>query len=389
MNTGKRVIIGVIALCLTVVLCFGMGGCAVGQVNENIPEEYRKIFVNGSFDETTTLWASDDQRYSEMIADLHTFCGEESVGSVLVATDKEIIFAGGFNAVEVDGETTVNPFTTYEIGSMTKQITAAAILQQAAKGNLSVDDTLDKFFPDYPEGSKVKVDNLLHMDSGIEEFLRTPQYFRGATQEEKDAFSNGQMSDEDVLSYLYKLPLNYTPGQLFSYSNTNYYLLALILEKASGMPYEEYIRENIFDVCGMANSTCVEVGNITSVPFGELDMGYMKTQMCCRGAGDIHSNVCDILLWDRALLSGGKILDSEQLDYMTELRKGYSCGWMSEAADQYIGHAGSTWSYVSQNTVFFSEELGNVYVIQMCPDYTTDSIKMISDLEEIVRNHIF
>ncbi len=387
MNTGKRAIIGVIALCLTVVLCFGMGGCVAGPVNENIPKEYRKIFVKGSFDETTTLWVSDEQRYSEMIAELQVYCGEESVGSVLVATDKEIIFAGGFNAVEVDGETTVNPFTTYEIGSVTKQFTAAAILQQVAKGNLSVDDTLDNFFPDYPEGSKVTVDNLLHMDSGIQEYLDMMLFFARASAEVRESFFNGQMTDEELLSYLYKLPLNYTPGQLFSYSNTNYYLLALILEQVTGMPYEEYIRENFFDKCGMTHSTCVEVGNITSVP--KDPYGYMPTGKCCRGAGDVHSNVCDILLWDRALLSEGKILDGERMEYMTQMRKGYSCGWMSNAEDEYISHSGSTLGYVTMNTVYFSEEYGNVYVIQMCPSQSAGDVDGIDGVEKIVKNHIF
>lgn len=87
-----------------------------------------------------------------------------------------------------------------------------------------------------------------------------------------------------------------------------------------GQTYEEYMKENIFEVCGMQNSTNTEVGNITSVPANGGE--YMAAARGSRGAGDIHSNVCDILLWERALMSQ-QIINSEQLQHITTMLEEY------------------------------------------------------------------
>lgn len=139
------------------------------------------------------------------------------------------------------------------------------------------------------------------------------------------------------------------------------------------------MKENIFDVCGMQYSATTEVGNITSVPVkgGE----YSAWARCCRGAGDIHSNVCDILLWDRALMSQ-RIIDSEQLQYMTEMRNDYSCGWMPRKSGK-IEHDGATWSYFSRNAVLQVEDIGNVYVIIMTANPSKyDAFEYITNMVE-------
>lgn len=126
------------------------------------------------------------------------------------------------------------------------------------------------------------------------------------------------------------------------------------------------MQKNIFDVCGMEYSTCCEVGNITSVPAKMSGGEYMKEGKCAKGAGDVHSNVCDMLLWDRALMAN-KVIDEKQFAYMTEMRNGYSCGWM-EAEDAYLEHTGATNAYVSYNTVLQVEGIGRVYIIIMMPN---------------------
>ena len=116
----------------------------------------------------------------------------------------------------------------------------------------------------------------------------------------------------------------------------------------------------------MQNSTSCEVGNITSVPAEMCGGEYMQAGKSARGAGDVHSNVCDMLLWDRALFSN-KVIDAKQLEYMTQMRNGYSCGWM-ESEDRYLEHTGSTMAYVSSNTILEVEGIGKVYVVVMMPN---------------------
>ena len=391
MKIAYRLVCFILAA-LMLTACFGTGGCASQPEQpaepvvswSNVPAEYWNLFSDGSFDENN-VWTTDDERFAAMAEELKAHCMDNGFGSAIIATDDRVIFAGGFGDMETDGVTPVNALTTYEIGSVTKQFTAAAIMQQVEQGKLSVDDRLDKFFPDYENGRQISVDNLLHMDSGIEDFLDAPQFFKKASMAERESFTAGEMSDDTVLQYLYKTRQNMAPGTAFSYCNTNYWLLALILEQVSGQTYEEYIKEHIFDVCDMPSSTCCEYGNITSVAH-EAD--YHTYGRCSRGAGDIHSNVCDILRWDRALF-GGKLVGEEQLDYITTMRHGYSCGWMSQSPE-LISHSGSTNSYLSLNIVYNTEEYGRVYVILLCsyPSRASEFFdKNLTIVDDFIRNN--
>ena len=348
-------------LAVVVTIAMLLSGC--GAQNQNVPKEYRKLFTNGSFDENM-VWRCDDEKYSALIERLSSKCGLVYEGTMLVATDDQVIFAGGWNTFETDGETVVNPFTTYEIGSVTKQFTGTSILQQVQKGNIRVDETIDKYFPEYPYGAQITVDQLLHMRSGIVDYVNEPMDFYDGDMDLYLAFNAGELTDEEILDLLYKNELKFPPGKRYSYSNTNYFLLALILEKVTGMPYKEYVQKNIFEPCRMMNSTSCEIGNISSVPKSD---DYMATAESARGAGDIHSNVCDILLWDRALMSG-KLLDEEQMQYLTTMQDGYSCGWM-DLKNGAIGHNGSTMSYIVDNVILQVEGIGRVYVVVMVSDH--------------------
>lgn len=332
---------------------------------EGVPAEYGHLFGNGDFDENL-VWTGYDEEYGELIEALYTFCEESVMGSVMLATDEDVIFAGGFNAKETDEETRINPFTTYEIGSLTQAFTAAAIIQQIQEGNLKASDTLNQFFPDYPHGSEISIDNLLHMDSGIPDYINeSMKFFAGRTAEEYNAFMNGEMEDEVILDYLYKSELVFEPGKKSRDSNTNYYLLALILEQVTGLTYEEYVKAYLLDVCGLEYTTCIEAGNLTSAPQGNGE--YQTMGRVCRGAGDMHSNVCDILIWDRELMAG-RIIDEEHLEYMTEARNEYACGWFDAGGDS-VGQYGSTDGYICVNFVYrFEEE--NLYFVMMIPDGT-------------------
>ncbi len=370
---GKRKILATVII-LTILVSL-VSGCSVE--NTKIPKEYRSLFTDGSFDENM-VWTCDDEKYSDFISELAEKCEASFEGSLLVATDEQVVFAGGFHAMEADGETKVNAFTTYEIGSLTKQFMAACILQQVQAGNIRTDETIDKYFPEFPYGSQITIDHLLHMDSGIVDYVNEPlAFFEDTTQFE--SFNKGELSDEEMLDFLSETNLKFEPGQKFAYSNTNYYLLALILEKVTGMTYEEYMSKNLFEPCGMRNSTNTEVGNVTSVP---VRADYMTTGRLARGAGDIHSNVCDMLLWDRAIMNE-KVIDSEQFQYMTQMRNGYSCGWM-DAGTGKMFHGGTTMGYSTMNTILQVEEIGNVYVITMTANqgntYATQQIiNMIED----------
>ena len=363
--------------------CFG--GCAPAEqpvqqaqpeiIYENVPAEYQDLFHGGFFD-WDNVWRTDDEAYGEMTGELRKFCEKSYNGSLIVATDDKVIFAGGFEAKETDGETIVNPFTTYEIGSVTKQFCAAAILQQVQAGKIDVNDTIDKYFPDYPYAAEFTVEQLLQMMTGIPDYANDAE-IRDASQKNED-FMNGVLSDEEQLRLIGEYGLYSVPEKRsgFRYSNTNYWMLALILEQVTGQTYEEYIQKNIFDVCDMPSSSCCKSGGLTSVP--DIGMDYFTHGRCCRGAGDIHSNVCDILRWDRTLLGEKSLLDEKQMEYMLDLQGGYSCGWMDDG-DGNFSHSGGTYGYATHNSVYKNSDGEYLYLIQMTgfrgtSNYNFDSV---------------
>lgn len=349
------------SLCLVGIV---LTGCA----NKNTISEIEFIQENN-------YWKSTDEEYKELVEQIDEYCQKKMSGSICVATDNQILYTAGFKVKEVDGETVVGPLTTYEIGSVTKQFTAAAILQQVEKGTISLDETVDNYFPLYPLGKSITIDHLLHMRSGIKDYVNdSASYFGVDVQKEvmegkRSADSLKEYDDERILEGLYPLNLQFIPGFRYAYSNTNYFLLALILEAVTDMPYEEYLKQNIFDVCGMSDTCAGETGNITAVP--AQNIGYLPANFA-KGSGDVHSTVIDMLKWDRALMSG-KILSKEQLEYMCKSKPmfndfGYGCGMMTYKDFLYY-HNGGTLGFVSSNNIFYDCEGRHIYLITLSNEY--------------------
>lgn len=325
--------------------------------------------------EKDNYFISTDENYKELVKQIDDYCKEYMSGSICVATDDQILYTAGFKVKESDGETLVGPFTTYEIGSVTKQFTAAAILQLVEKGTISLEETIDKYFPSYPQGKRITIDNLLHMRSGIKDFVNdTRSYFgtdvmRELAEGKRSVDSLTEYDDEKILEGLYPLPLLFAPNNGYAYSNTNYFLLTLILENVTGMTYEDYFKQNIFDICDMKDTCAGETGNIKAVPANNI--GYLPANFA-KGSGDIHSTVIDMLKWDRALMSG-KVISDEQLEYMCKAKPvnknlGYGCG-MKTYKDFLYYHDGGTLSFVSSNNIFYDSEGRHIYLITLSTEY--------------------
>lgn len=345
-------------------------GEASGGGSGTVPAEYMDLFRDAEFAENK-VWVSNKPEYAELIEDLKKSCEKNLDGSMIFATDDEVIFAGGWNATEIDGVATVSPFTTYEIGGLTQSMTAAAILQLVQDEKLKLTDTIGTYFPDYPYGDKVTLEHLLYMTAGIPDVLVEPDsFFAGAADEGKDPeqlgeiFKNGEMSDEEFLQYFYDTKLLVEPESGIYLSATNYILLAHILEQVTGQNYEEYMKENIFDVCKMLNSTCTETGNLSSVPIPAGKDAYMKCGKSCRGAADIHATPCDVLLFDRTLMAGG-LMDYNYLSYVKTPKNMASCGWIMYGPNRLV-QTGAGDGYVSMNYIYMVGDT-NYYFILMCP----------------------
>lgn len=337
--------------------------CGCAGASEGLTETDDNFFVN------------PDPRYEKVVERLKTTSHSSSFsGSVLLATDDEIIAYGGPKAMTTEGKP-VDMYTTYDIGSCSKTFTAVAVFQLIEAGLVSLDDPLVKYFPEYETGGDITVYQLLHMQSGIADYTNDPETFWGdeAAQDPDKLiymFFNDELSDEDFLHALYAAPLYYAPGAEQSYSNTNYHLLAMIVEQVSGMKFNEYLQEHIFDPCGMEHTTSMAIGDETSVPklFNDLlsmgivnEDGYSPQPNTERGAGGIHTCVADFWTFDKALFSG-QLISISSLEEMTHFDMDYGCALYPYGKNAY-GHSGRNGTYTTQNIIIESAQYGRVFLI--------------------------
>lgn len=249
-------------------------------------------------------------------------------GSVLVARGGRIILSRGYGMANYETGTANTPDTRFRLGSLTKQFTAMAILQLEEKGKLKVTDTIRKVLPDYPPtGDRITIHNLLTHTSGVPNLTELPDYAKTMTL----PTTVGQ-----TLARFKDLPLDFTPGEKFSYSNSNYIILGAIIEKLTGRSYEDYLRENVLKPVGMENSgydhhEIVLKNRASGYEFPEdrmINAPYVDMSIPY-AAGGMYSTVEDMYKWDRALYTDKLVPKAALARMFTPFKGGYAYGWMT------------------------------------------------------------
>ena len=166
---------------------------------------------------------------------------------VLVAKHGQVIYKKAFGSANIELNVPLLPDMVFNLASITKQFTAVAILQLVEQGKISLQDSLQKFIPDFPsKGYTITIENLLTHTSGIPDYLQLD--FPNINMERWD-FMPKQLIDS-FKSY----PLQFQPGTRFSYSNSGYYLLGYIIEQVSGKRYQSYIQDNLLKPLGLTHT---------------------------------------------------------------------------------------------------------------------------------------
>jgi CubicO group peptidase (beta-lactamase class C family) len=181
-----------------------------------------------------------------------TAASDKFSGAVLVARGESILWEGAYGYAHKETKSSNTTATKFNIGSIGKSFTSTAVAQLAAQGKLGLDDTIGKYLPDYPNrtaAEKVTIRHLLAMQSGIGDFFG-PRY--------RTTPKNELRSPADYLKLFADQPLAFEPGQGRQYSNGGFVVLGLIIEKASGMSYYDYVQKHIFDVAGMRDTGLFE-----------------------------------------------------------------------------------------------------------------------------------
>lgn len=250
-------------------------------------------------------------------------------GSILIAKNGTIIYEKYFGAKVPGTKDSITAETPFQIASTTKPFTATAILKLAQEGKLNLEDPVTVFFPSFPYPD-VTVKTLLNHRSGLPNYL---YYMEKGNWDRKQLASNA-----DVLNTLinWQPPKASNPDRRFSYSNTNYVLLASIVEKVSGQSFPDYLKQNIFDPLGMTNTFVQTIDNKEPVLQSYQYNNALWTLDFSDGPyGDknIYSTAQDLLKWDQAMYTTAIIsqplIDSAFKTYSHE-KPGthhYGLGW--------------------------------------------------------------
>lgn len=256
----------------------------------------------------------------------------EPGSAVLIAKSGEIVLHNAYGQANIELDVPMDRQMVFEIGSITKQFTAMAILMLMEQGKLKLNNPVSKYLVDYPNGDRITIHNLLTHTSGITRTIKQNPW--NETVRKKD------FEPLEFIDYFKSEPMVSEPGELFAYNNFGYIILGVIIEKVSGRTYEEFIETEIFQRLGMKNSFFgkdyelvqrraygyeKDIDTFRNATYESLSQAY--------SAGGLMSTVHDLYLWNNAIHSNRVVNESSKNLAFTnhELNDGskinYGYGW--------------------------------------------------------------
>ncbi|HYR12335.1 MAG TPA: serine hydrolase domain-containing protein, partial [Longimicrobium sp.] len=252
-------------------------------------------------------------------------------GATLLALDGRIVLRGGYGVANDSTGAPVTPQTVFDIGSLAKTFTAAAVLLLESRGRLSLNDSLPRFLDGVPADKRaITLRQLLSHTSGLDADFP----FENPTAEEYE-----EVSRDEALRRIFAAPVAAPPGTRFQYSNPGYILLAAVVERAAGEPFRQFVHSALLEPAGMRH-TGFWGADVQAVDDGALARSYDEdgqtgdlrlrsgTTWFDLGGGEMVSTVDDLYRWADALQSG-RVLDAERVRRMwTPGEGGYGLGWV-------------------------------------------------------------
>src|SRR6266851_5686203 len=256
--------------------------------------------------------------------------------AVGVYRDGKMVYSKGYGLANLEENSAITPQSVFDIGSTSKQFTAASILLLEKQGRLSVNDDVRKYIPELPDyGQKITILHLLNHTSGLRDYL-TLMELAGIN-------TDSVTTDEDALQMIFQQKaLNFAPGNDWLYSNTGFFLLSVIVKRVSGKTLREFAAENIFVPLEMTHTqyrddhTSLIANRAMAYDAKEKGGGYSLNVSYFEQTGDgaVHTSVEDLLKWDENFYSGqiggkaflaeiqeqGKLNSGKVLDYAKGLR---------------------------------------------------------------------
>ncbi|RZK52701.1 MAG: class A beta-lactamase-related serine hydrolase, partial [Pedobacter sp.] len=220
-------------------------------------------------------------------------------GTFLIAKDGKPVYQKSFAKANVELDVNLNNESIFQLGSITKQFTAIAILMLAEQGKLNLRAPIKNYIPDYPNGENITVHHLLTHTSGIKDFTKMKTLPQIA---QKD------LEPKDVINFFKNETADFLPGEKFEYNNSGYVVLGYLIELTSQETYENYIKKHIFDKLGMKNSRYASDRSIIknrAYGYQQKNNIYFNKSVISfnipYASGSLMSTVGDMLIWQNAL----------------------------------------------------------------------------------------
>jgi D-alanyl-D-alanine carboxypeptidase len=304
-----------------------------------------------------------DSLAAAFLADSHT-----PAISIAVLRGSDTLVMKGYGDASVELHRPATASTVYRIGSITKQFTSSEIMRLAERGKLSIDDPITKYLPDVPtHGQTITIRRLLNHTSGVHNYTAKPEWQKHWAEE---------MTPRQIVAFVDHDSLDFKPGDAWSYSNTGYVLLGMIIEKVTGEPYSKYVQHDLFTPLGL-KQTSYCVNRPTDPSFAD---GYSAASEAVKpaeflsmtqphGAGALCSTVRDLVVWQRALM-GGRVVNARSYALMTTpdtlnsgkpLNYGFGLTAGKLGTHRSIGHSGGINGFTTAS-VYFPDDSVNVVV---------------------------
>ena len=300
--------------------------------------------------------------------------------SLAVCRDGRIVKAAGYGLANVEWDIPVTPETIFQTGSVGKQFTATAVMMLVEEGKLGLDDKIVKFIPEAPATwNDVTVRNLLTHTSGIADYGGEEDTMgKGVINFRKD------YTEEELVQAFAKMPKDFPAGQKWSYSNTGYVLLGVIIHRVTGEFYGDFLQERIFGPLGMTSTRIISEADIVPQRSSgyRLVKGEWKNQewvaptLNTTADGALYTNVLDLAKWDAALYTT-KLIKRSSLDAMwtpVKLTNGetypYGFGWDLASKDgrRAVSHDGAWQGFTMSITRYLDERLTVIVMTNLDSD---------------------
>lgn len=289
--------------------------------------------------------------------------------AVAVVKDNQPLLLKSYGYADLAFETKMPVNATFEIGSVTKQFTGAAIMQLVEKDKLSLDDDLTKYVAFDTKGRKVTVRQLLSHTSGIKGYTELQVFGKLAMEKHKR---------DTLLRVVEKESFDFEPGEALIYNNTAFFILGLIIEKVSGQTYEEYVAKNLFEKAGMSNSYYASERTIMKNKAHGYEMGEKGLVLASYldhtwpyAAGSLGSNVEDLVKWNDALHNGKILSEASYKEFITPVtlndgtvtRYAKGIAVTESHGRTLLEHGGGIFGYLSENMYYPQDKLSIVVLI--------------------------